>query len=392
MKKRIHLIIALLALCLSSAKALMPSAEISVLTSNESDKAIFTRWGHTGIRVHSEEEGIDKVYNYGVFSFGDNFVYKFVKGETDYRLGRNSFVLTYEETAEKNSDLYEQVLNLTEYEKESLWMALNENYRPENRIYRYKFFSDNCATRPRVKIEECVNGTIVYPKTTNDSLKTYRDYVHHLLKTARWYEFGINMCLGTPTDKEVTEMGRLFLPMELKTVLDKAMIVGETGAKPLVKETRHLLTREETESREGILDKLTPDLLFWLMLIAAIAHIIYYHKTKKEDRWAYATFNTILGIFGLIIFYVSVLSVHEYVSPNCNLLWCSPLHLMMAVLVCMKKADTVTNKLMTANIILNIAGLSIYAIKCQILDPAFMPIMLTEIALSAAWLSKKKKK
>ena len=30
---------------------------------------------------------------------------------------------------------------------------LQENYLPENRVYRYNFFYDNCATRPRDKIE-----------------------------------------------------------------------------------------------------------------------------------------------------------------------------------------------------------------------------------------------
>ena len=40
----------------------------------------------------------------------------------------------------------------TEEEKERLIALLTENYRPENRVYRYNFFYDNCATRPRDQI------------------------------------------------------------------------------------------------------------------------------------------------------------------------------------------------------------------------------------------------
>ena len=44
---------------------------------------IFELYGHEAIRVRGE--GMDSVWNYGVFNFREpNFVYRFVKGETDY--------------------------------------------------------------------------------------------------------------------------------------------------------------------------------------------------------------------------------------------------------------------------------------------------------------------
>ena len=50
--------------------------------------------------------------------------------------------------------VWKQTLNLNNEEKAELIRLLQENYRPENRVYRYNFFHDNCATRPRDKIEE----------------------------------------------------------------------------------------------------------------------------------------------------------------------------------------------------------------------------------------------
>ena len=55
----------------------------------------------------------------------------------------------------------EQVLNLTSEEKLALNQALEENYQPENRVYRYNYFYDNCSTRPRDILERSIRGKVV---------------------------------------------------------------------------------------------------------------------------------------------------------------------------------------------------------------------------------------
>ena len=47
------------------------------------------------------------------------------------------------------SRVYQQRINLTEAEKARIMKALDENYRPENRVYRYNYIYDNCTTRAR---------------------------------------------------------------------------------------------------------------------------------------------------------------------------------------------------------------------------------------------------
>lgn len=61
----------------------------------------------------------------------------------------------------RGSDITEQVLNLTQEEKEHIWDALLINYRPENRVYRYNFFFDNCATRPAAILERRSTGASI---------------------------------------------------------------------------------------------------------------------------------------------------------------------------------------------------------------------------------------
>ena len=393
MKRFLHILF-LLAAFVSSAHSFDFSKDtrISLLTSDGSDRAIFTRWGHTAIRVNSPSNNVDVVFNYGVFAFDNGFVFKFVRGWTDYCLGAWYFEYSLDETIQKNSNYYEQVLNLTPSETEHLANALLNNYRPENRFYRYNFFYDNCSTRPRRMIENNVDGTVSYPASNNDSIHTYRDYIHQLLSTARWYEFGINMCLGSPTDVPLTDEQRLFLPMELKTVMDSAVIVGADGEKRrLVSETQVLLRHQNEDSKTGFFDVLTPNVLFWLMFLAFIPHVLFYYIKERDDRWAYVAYNSVLGLFGLLLFFLTFISVHPCVCPNYSLLWCSPLHMILASLVYVKSAQKTEYALFAVNIFLNILALGVYVTSLQFFDSAFAPIQLSSILLSAFWIIRRKK-
>ncbi len=406
----------------SPISPLTENATISLLTSGPSDMAIFTVWGHTAIRVKDPEIGIDKVFNYGIFSFGEplSFVARFVSGQTDYRLGRTSMLHSMEETIEKNADYYEQVLNLTQSEKEHLYGALLENYKPENRVYRYKYFSDNCATRPRALIHKCIEGELVYSPYSDNSgkskeayqstytrlfnnedgtTKTYRDIIYELLPTSPWYRFGIDLCLGQPTDTKIGSWDNLFLPIYLKEEVSYQSIRTGDSIRPLVKETNKLLDKEETTNEKEWTETLNPSVVFWAAVILAILHVLYYTKSGKDDRWAYLVFYGTVGLVGSIIFYVSCISVHEFVFPNYNLLWISPLQLAIAILIYIKKAERIETALMSLSGIGCIMGL-LYFVICKTADHssemqqynnANMPAILIQLILTLAWLWRKKK-
>ena len=117
---------------------------------------------------------MDRVYNFGMFSFSKpNFVYRFVKGETDYALAGYPFEYFIPEYVERNSKVVEQVLNLSQRQAESLYLQLEWLRLPQNREYRYNYVLDNCATRPRDMIEK-VTGGLNYPQPADTTL-TFRD-------------------------------------------------------------------------------------------------------------------------------------------------------------------------------------------------------------------------
>ena len=154
------------------------SIRLSLLTCAPGEE-IYSLFGHTAIRYEDPANGIDAVFNYGLFSFNTpNFIFRFSLGETDYQLGATDYAHFAAEYAFDGRSVWQQTLNLSKEEKAELIRLLQENYRPENRVYRYNFFYDNCATRPRDKIEESIIGKVIYPSESQDGSRSFRDIVH----------------------------------------------------------------------------------------------------------------------------------------------------------------------------------------------------------------------
>ena len=154
----------------------MDSVEVSLLTCSPHEE-IYSLYGHTALRWHDLRSNEDLAFNWGVFDFRKPyFVLRFVFGLTDYELGTVPMKYFTEEYRNVGSSVTEQVLNLTAEEKQRLFLALVKNLQPENRIYRYNYFYDNCSTRPRDIIEQCVNGKLEYADR-EDFTSSYREMV-----------------------------------------------------------------------------------------------------------------------------------------------------------------------------------------------------------------------
>ena len=111
---------------------------------------LYEAFGHTAIRVHDSNIGLDVVYNYGTFDFDQpNFYWNFVQGRSLYMLAANrysNFIRAYQYY---NRSVREQYLNMTLPQKQALLDKLLWNAKVENRNYLYDYFFDNCSTRPR---------------------------------------------------------------------------------------------------------------------------------------------------------------------------------------------------------------------------------------------------
>ena len=151
----------------SSAMIGFPSADsisISILTCTPGAE-LYSKFGHTALRVKNHTQGEDIVFNYGCFDYSEhNFVFKFLLGQTDYMLNAEPYNYLVARYGYMGTGVKEQILNLTQSEARYLFLLLRENIRPENQEYRYIWLYDNCTERARDMIEKAVDGNVVYER------------------------------------------------------------------------------------------------------------------------------------------------------------------------------------------------------------------------------------
>lgn len=287
---------------------------------------IYSLFGHTAIRYENYTRRIDVVFNYGMFSFNTpNFIFRFVAGETDYQLGITPYSYFEAEYAMRGSSVYQQVLNLTQSEKERLLTILENNYLPENRIYRYNYFYDNCTTRARDKIEECIEGKVVYPDSLSG--KSYRGIVHEFTAGSPWDEFGIDLCLGAEADKEINKRQQMFSPFYMKYYASNAYVVDAGGTRrPLILDETKIVDVEPEEVQLGFV--LSP--LMCGALFLALCVVMAWGQWKTQRIWW--GWDIVLyglqGLAGCIIAFLFFFSVHPTVGSNWLLILFNPIPLL----------------------------------------------------------------
>lgn len=338
MPTRNFLLLALFALIFQvkvNGQQLSPEATISILTCNPG-KEVYSMYGHTAIHVTDPSSGIDAVFNYGVFSFDQpNFFYRFAKGQTDYMMLGERFRSWLPQYEEEKRSVYEQVLNLSTEGKNKLFHALAENAKLENRVYRYNFFMDNCATRVRDMIERNSGDPIKF--TDHPTTESYRDLIKQYHHSFRWIDLGIDLLVGKKAEETVSAYGQMFLPDYLKDQFANAQITIGGKQQPLVLETKTLL--EYPNSKQNS-DLPWPAIVFGILFLAVAAISVLGILRRKSTDWLDYSLLGITGLAGLIIGWFTLFSEHPAMSPNYNLLWAFPLNLFFAFVWSVKKWRT----------------------------------------------------
>ena len=322
------------------------SIQISLLTCSPG-KEVWAQYGHTAIRYYDKESGEDLAINYGIFSLDQTyFIPRFVLGMTDYRMGVQPMDMFIAQYSYEGRGVVEQVLNLSSEDKEFIYKALQENMKPENVVYRYNYFFDNCTTRARDMLVNHLHGKVVYPPAEEDA--TFRSMIHKWNNKYEWSQFGEDLLLGVNADRKTTKSEQQFLPENLRSDFDKARYNG----KPLVKETNVLLDAE-TEVAEPVfpLSPLSIALIF--AVISLVMMLFSYRRQQVYWAWDLALMLT-SGLMG-IIFFVMIFSQHPCVSLNFILLFFNPLPLFFLYST-IKKKKVIWWKIWGVLIILGLFG------------------------------------
>jgi len=333
------------------------NAEISLLTCSEGKEA-FSAWGHSAIRIVDTTANIDLVYNFGLFDFDTpNFYLKFIKGKLNYMLGVHYTNQFYRSYFRENRQIIEQKLRLTDEEKTNIITQLEYLYRPENRYYLYSFVGKNCTSELRDLILENVETN--FENTLTD--KTHRQQINEFLQNRLWLKFGMSLIMGYKVDRKIDKFESMFLPDYLYHELNNL----KTNNKPLVK-TEVVFNQLETEKKSY------PLVINPVVVLSALLVFMFFFKSNYIQN----SFLLIVGITGLVIFSVSLITDHPELNYNLNYLWINPLYIAVVLLGFFHK-DKSQLYLAVSLQVLAIFMIFIWAFGIQDYEIAFFPLLFT---------------
>ena len=346
--------------------------KVSLITFYPGDE-VFEVFGHSEILV-TDSTGSYYI-NYGVFDFNSpNFTMRYIMGETDYLCA--IMPPNLDGGIRPGRKMIKQDLNLTNEQARLVFDLLARNVAPENRVYRYRHFSDNCSTRPRDVIESALGHEIDYSKCDYVVGNTLREIMSYYTRNYPWEQFGIDLVLGAACDTVVDARTQTFVPLFLMHALDDVTVDNGNGPVKLVKSSEVLMDGKD----EGLVLPPTPWYLHPLTIalaLLAITIVVTLRDWRQGTtlRWFDTILFTIAGLAGCIIFFVEFVSTHEAVMPNYNILWLHPLLLALAVLPWIKKTTRTLRWCHVVNVALIATMAVVWLSGLQAANSAFYPII-----------------
>lgn len=340
---------------------------------------VYQLCGHSAIRIRGAE--VDSVWNYGVFDFDEpNFVYRFVKGETDYMLVGYPTMWFMPEYLSEGRKVLEQDLNLTQDEAWKLRSLLQTEALPQNRTYRYNYVKDNCATRITDRLAQATDARLIFPDTI--AYGSFRREMRAFHRDYPWYQFGIDLALGSGLDRELRANEEMFVPTVMSDRYAKATL---SDGRRLVSDTRQLTPDSGHATLPPTPWYLTPNFWSVICFILMAAFSVFMAWKRRILRWLYCLWFALIGLGGCIIAFLVFASDHEATSPNMLLLWLNPLQLIVAVCVWWPRAHWPVNIMAWYNIVVLGILLIIWPFQLQSANPAFFPLMGATLALSIVY-------
>lgn len=357
------------------------NTQISLLTCSPGD-LIYELFGHTAIRIQDDSHKLDFVVNYGLFDFDQpHFVYRFVRGKTDYTVGvsyTRSFIQSY---AERGSSITESTLNLTLAEKQDLINRLNENLQPENRIYRYNFIYNNCATKVRDIFDMSIKRKLSYP--THVDSYSFREAIMLYTETAPWSQLGFDLCLGARADRTATQREMLFLPEVLGETYASAMLTDSIGIQPLCLQTSQIIPATQEKGTAWF----SPTLCAYLLLLMVLYASFFLNKHKIWLKRMDVVLFTINGIGGCIILFLILYSQHPFTGQNYNILWMNPLTLFPLITCIFPFMKKINGLFYLGATVMFLGFVIVMPILPQVFNLAVLPWVLTLLLRSYLRLS-----
>jgi len=297
----------------------------------------FFRFGHNAIWIRDESAGTDKAYNFGTFRFDSpRLIFDFLGGRLNYWLSVSSLPHVVAEYRRENRTITIQELDLTPDEKKQLQAALDVNAQPENRLYKYDYFLDNCSTRVRDAIDRIVNGQL-HGAAREPGRMTLRGHALRMTAQPLWLYLALDIVLGPTVDRPIDQWAEMYLPGELARGLDRT-VVNRAGAPaaPLVSgqvEIVHANRPPPLEWPPAFGRRFFAVGLVVAFLFAGLGTAARRSRAARVVVGLLtALWGFVVGFIGCFLVYVWAFTDHVVAHRNQNILLCAPWAIALLVL------------------------------------------------------------
>ncbi len=371
------------------AQKLSPQATVSILTIEPGQEELFAAFGHSAIRIQDPANGIDKVYNYGTYYYNQPYFYlNFARGYLLYGLSVRTYDRFKGYYAYFNREIKAQFLNLSLVQTQAIFDYMENNAKPENSMYYYDYYYNNCATKIRDVFIEVLGDDFTIPaqfvEQPGKSIRNLND--DYIQDSFPWGKLGIDLCLGLPIDKIASDYEYMFLPDYLYEGFEVAKIKRDSIWVPSVaKEKIILASRPMDEPKVWF----TPFVAFSLLLVFGILLLLIQIRTGRKFKLFDFLLFFVIGAIGLLLFLLWVATDHKAAANNFNLLWALPTHLIVAFALLRKKIKRWANWYFALLIPFLLAVMIFWKIFPQDLNEGFIPIVFLMVVRSIAIILRK---
>jgi len=341
-------------------------------------KDVANVYGHSAIRVVNPANGIDQVYNWGVYDFKTpNFVWKFAKGRLNYKIATCSYDWFLQSYIAEQRSVISQKTNLSPEDKDKLIALINNNMLPENVFYLYDFYYDNCATRIRDIFEKTLGNKLIYPAEKNTDLPTFRENTNKVQQPIPWLSVGTDLLIGISGDKKAGFRERMFLPDDLMLNFSLSHLHNNGKLTPLLQEPVTVLKFNPSSSEQK--SPFTP-LVVLSILLMCITVFSFVIKSKYFHNFMDIILFSVFSKLAILMIFFVFFTDHQVMKMNLNIIWLNPF-LIFAFLSLFTKCS---QKLWFRIVLVTSAGFLLCVfILPQSINTAFIPVILILIIRSA---------
>lgn len=322
------------------------TAQLSLyLTTMGRGDPLYVWFGHSGLVVADNNQDRSVMYDYGIFSFNDDFYQTFALGRLNYEVWATSAPTRYAVARSENRDVSRITLNLPEKAKLEVVNFLNYNIQPEQNTYLYHHYRENCATRIRDIIDKAVDGQFSLWAKTIPMDETLRQLVMRHTYASPFIDWTLNFLQSGTIDKPISLWEAMFLPAILEQALLEFSYVNQEGELVRIATDFEVINSEPVGTRPLNLEhwkSMTLPSFSFSLAIALIALIFLqlsfrssFPRIQKMGLFLYGminfTWTFALGMLSILLLFMMTISSHDVTYWNENIVIVTPWLLVMAI-------------------------------------------------------------